>query len=226
MGRAGRAQIIGFPQRRPGSLRGDRHVEPSGTERVLRPDAFRGRRTRIARLLRIGRSFNGVHVDAETIAFRGKGDPRVPLTDIARISDRTRRFWSRLTITRKDGTILSIGGLPRATAGHLALACKAGPLEELLTEVRGVRWESLRPYESRPGAVDERRRRPEASLTGNRPRTPEPCLATGGRSAREHCERSGRSSSACEPALATSPMNCQSETRASWRRRSTHRPRQ
>lgn len=63
------------------------------------------------------------------------------------------------------------------------------------------RWESLRPDESRPGAVDERRRRPEASLTGNRPRTPEPCLATGGRSAREHCERSRRSSSACEPAL-------------------------
>ena len=111
-------------------------MEASEQSGVLRPEAFRGARTRIARLLRIGRPFNGVHVDAETIAFRGKGDPRVPLADIARISNRTRRFWSRLTITRKDGTILSIGGLPRATAGHLALACKAAALADLLTEVR------------------------------------------------------------------------------------------
>ena len=111
-------------------------MEASGTTGVLRPEAFHGARTRVARLLRVGGPFTAVDVDAKAIAFRGKGDPQVRLSDVSRVRHATGRRWSRLTITTKDGLHRSIGGLPRETAGRVVLACKATRLEELLAEVR------------------------------------------------------------------------------------------
>ena len=111
-------------------------MEAPGTTGVLRPEAFHGARTRVARLLRIGGPFTAVDVDAKAIAFRGKRDPQVRLSDVSRVRHATGRRWSRLTITTTDGLHRSIGGLPRETAGRLVLACKATRLEELLAEVR------------------------------------------------------------------------------------------
>ncbi len=107
-------------------------MEAPGTTGILRPEASYGARTRLARLLRIGGPFSAVDVGADTIAFRGKGGPRIALSDVARIDHRTGRAWSRLTVATKDGTTLSIGGLPRGTAGRLALTCEGAPLSAIL----------------------------------------------------------------------------------------------
>ena len=111
-------------------------MEAPGTTGVLRPEAFHGARTRVARLLRIGGPFTAVDVDAKAVAFRGKRDPQVRLSDVSRVRHEAGRFWSRLTITRADGTIFSIGGLPRGMADHLALACEEAALKDLLTDLR------------------------------------------------------------------------------------------
>lgn len=111
-------------------------MEASGTTAVLRPEAHHGARTRLARLLRVGGPFTAVEVDAETITFRGKGDPRIALSDVTRIEHRTERAWSRLTVTTKDGSRRSMGGLPREAAGRLLLACEGAALEGLLAEIR------------------------------------------------------------------------------------------
>ena len=88
-------------------------MEAPGTTGVLRPEAFHGARTRVARLLRIGGPFTAVDVDAKAVAFRGKRDAVAPLADVPSIRHEAGRFWSRLTISRADGTIFSIGGLPQ-----------------------------------------------------------------------------------------------------------------
>ena len=100
-------------------------MEAPGTTGVLRPEAFHGARTRVARLLRIGGPFTAVDVDATAIAFRGKRDPQVRLSDVSRVRHATGRRWSRLTITTKDGLHRSIGGLPRETAGRLVTITRA-----------------------------------------------------------------------------------------------------
>lgn len=107
-------------------------MDTAETARILRPEAHHGARARLARLLRIGGPFSAVEVDAETITFRGKGDPRIALRDVARIDHRTGRAWSRLTVTTKDGSRRSIGGLPREAAGRLVLACEGAPLSATL----------------------------------------------------------------------------------------------
>ena len=107
-------------------------MEASGTTGVLRPEAFHGVRTRVARHLGIGGPFTAVDVDAKAIAFRGKRDAVATLADVPSIRHEAGRFWSRLTITRADGTIFSIGGLPRGTAGRLVLACEGTALSATL----------------------------------------------------------------------------------------------
>jgi DNA helicase-4 len=107
-------------------------VEASGTTEVLRPEGSHGARTRLARLLRIGGPFGAVQVDAEAIHFRGKGDSRIALDDVSRVDHRVGRAWSRLTVTTKDGSRRSIGGLPREAAGRLRLACEGAPLSASL----------------------------------------------------------------------------------------------
>ena len=107
-------------------------MEAPGTTGVLRPEAFHGARTRVARLLRIGGPFTAVDVDAKAVAFRGKRDAVAPLADVPSIRHEAGRFWSRLTISRADGTIFSIGGLPRGTAGRLVLACEGPALSATL----------------------------------------------------------------------------------------------
>ena len=111
-------------------------MEAPGTTGVLRPEAFHGARTRVARLLRIGGPFTAVDVDAKAVAFRGKRDAVAPLADVPSIRHEAGRFWSRLTISRADGTIFSIGGLPREMADHLALACEEAALKDLLTDLQ------------------------------------------------------------------------------------------
>ena len=107
-------------------------MEAPGTTGGLRPEAFHGARTRVARLLRIGGPFTAVDVDAKAVAFRGKRDPQVRLSDVSRVRHATGRRWSRLTITTKDGLHRSIGGLPRETAGRLVLACEGPALSATL----------------------------------------------------------------------------------------------
>ena len=107
-------------------------MEAPGTTGVLRPEAFHGARTRVARHLGIGGPFTAVDVDAKAIAFRGKRDAVATLADVPSIRHEAGRFWSRLTITRADGTIFSIGGLPRGTAGRLVLACEGTALSATL----------------------------------------------------------------------------------------------